>query len=100
VSITLYGASDDLVEIDGDIHEEFSYADQDGKGDIVAFSDGTVLRIVFDPDGSGNWRISPLARGTAELNIAQTAEEDDTDRADLDGEIKWAVHGIAWAGAR
>lgn len=100
MSITICGASDDLIEIDGTFREEFSYQERTSQGDIVGFSDGTVLRIVFDPDGSGSWRITPLARGSAKLTIAQTSEEDDTDRADLDGDIRWAVHGIAWAGAR
>ncbi|WP_433730778.1 hypothetical protein ACQP2Y_20990 [Actinoplanes sp. CA-051413] len=96
MSITVYGASDDLIEVDGDIREEFPYRSDEESG-ILAFSDGTVLRIAFDPDGSGNWRITPLAQGSAKLAIAQTAEEDDTDRANLDGEIAWVVHGIGWA---
>jgi hypothetical protein len=97
MSITVYGASDDLIEIDGDIREEFPYAGDDHAGDILAFSDGTVLRIAFDLDRSGNWRITPLAHGSAKLTIAQTVEEDDTDRADLDGDIKWVVHGTGMA---
>jgi hypothetical protein len=97
MGLTISGASDDIISIDGDLTEEFYYdADRRGdkNGDILAFSDGTVLRIAFDPDGTGNWRITPVARGSANLTVAQTAEEDDTDRADLDGSITWAVHGI------
>jgi hypothetical protein len=95
--VTISGASDDLIEVEGDIREEFYEKNASNDGDILAFSDGTVLRIAFDPDGSGNWRITPLARGAAELTITQTVEEDDTDRADLEGDLAWVVHGIGWA---
>jgi hypothetical protein len=100
MGITVYGASDDLIEVDGDIREEFPWqAPGYGQpsGDFLAFSDGTVLRIAFDPDSSGNWRITPLAHGAAKLTITQTADEESTDRADLDGDITWVVQGIGWA---
>jgi hypothetical protein len=102
VSITVYGASDDLIEVDGDISEEFSYHDYDGDGDLLAFSDGTVLRVRFGD--SGVWRITPVVRGTADLEIVQAPEgdEDDedarTDRATLSG-ATWVVQGIAHATA-
>lgn len=97
MSITVSGASDDTIEISGDIEEEFPWQKPgygQPSGDILAFSDGTVLRITFDPDGSGNWRITPLARGTALLTVEQTTGEDSTDKATLDGEVSWVVHGI------
>jgi len=40
--LKVYGASDDLIEIKGDIREEFSR--YDSEGDYLAFSDGTVLK--------------------------------------------------------
>lgn len=104
MAITVYGASDDIIVVGGDIREEFPWQKPgygQPSGDILAFSDGTVLRVAFDPDGSGNWRITPLAQGSAKLTIAHTAGEGDTDRADLDPPIgvtiTWVVHGIAWA---
>jgi hypothetical protein len=110
-TVTVYGASDDLVELDGAVYEEFTYRgdeDRNGtRGDLVAFSDGTVIRIVFDGDDRGNWRITPVARGTATLTIEQVAETDEgtTDRAVLDpgpdgDPIRWAVHGITFEPAR
>lgn len=95
--ITVSGHSDNIIEIGGDIVEEFPEQHANDAGDILAFSDGTVLRVAFDPDGSGNWRITPLAAGTAQLTITQTTEEDDTDRAVLNGNVRWVVHGIGWA---
>jgi hypothetical protein len=94
MSITVYGASDDVIEIDGDIAEEFYYTDNSKRGDFLAFSDGTILRIVFGNDG---WRITPVFEGTSKLTIVQHADgEDGTDRAALDGDVAWVVHGIGW----
>lgn len=96
MSIEIYGASDDLIEIEGAIREEFTYQDED-NGDLVALSDGTVLRLLYDSDGV--WRITPVARGSGSLTVAQsTGEGDDySDRASLEGDVRWAVHGIAIA---
>lgn len=95
----IYGSSDDLVEVEGAINEEFGYRNTaDDKGDLLAFSDGTVVRIRYDDNGV--WRITPVARGTAELTIEQAPEDDEkqyTDRATLAGDVRWVVHGDGWA---
>jgi hypothetical protein len=94
--ITIYGASDDLIEVDGDITEEFNPGDDPS---LIACSDGTILRVTFDHNGI--WRITPVVHGTAALTVAQAPEDDDnnyTDRATLTGDIRWVVHGVAWAG--
>ena len=94
------GASDDLIEIEGDIREEFS-ALHNGPDDasLLAFSDGTVLRIHFNEHGT--WRIAPVYRGTGTLTIDQAAEGDGaTDKATLTGPITWVVHGINHAGGQ
>jgi hypothetical protein len=96
VSITVYGASDDTIEVDGDICEEFTYHDDD-KGDLLAFSDGTLLRIRFD--NAGVWRITPVIRGSATTTIEQAPEDDEvnySDRATVSYAV-WVVHGIGWA---
>ncbi len=98
--MTVYGASDDLIEVDGQVREEFP-APSKGPA-LLAFSDGTVLRIEFSD--TGVWRIAPVTTGTAELGIVQAPEADDrdySDRATLTGEIRWVVLGseIAKAGA-
>jgi hypothetical protein len=98
MSITVSGASDDIIEIGGDITEEFYYTgDRPNAGDLLAFSDGTILRIKFDND-RGGWRITPVARGTSESVIEQApeTEEDATDRATI-ASAAWVVHGIGWA---
>jgi hypothetical protein len=95
--ITVYGASDDCIEVDGDFSEEFNYLGNGGGSALLAVSDGTILRIEFGEV----WRITPVVRGTAIVEIEQAPEDDEdnyTDRATLIGDIRWVVQGIAWAG--
>jgi len=102
MSITITGASDDLIEVEGDIREEFSYEDE-ANGDLLAFSDGTILRVKFSD--SGVWRITPVVRGNADLAIQQAPEDDEdnySDRATLSGlssPMSWVVQGVAFAKA-
>lgn len=97
MSVTVHGASDDLIEVAGDVLEEFTYREpdeDDATGNVLAFSDGTVLRISYS--ATGVWRIAPVAQGSAPLRIEHADEGDDenySDRATLDGEIRWVVHG-------
>jgi hypothetical protein len=60
--IEIYGASDDLVEVEGCEGEDEFYADAKGcwQADLVG-PDGTSqlrVRAEYDPDGSGCWVIS------------------------------------------
>jgi hypothetical protein len=101
VSITVSGASDDLIEVDGDISDEFSYLRvPDGCSSLLAFSDGTILRVEFER--SGVWRIRPVVRGSSGLTIEQASEGDEdnyTDQATLSGAV-WVVQGIDYATVR
>jgi len=101
MSVTVHGASDDLIEIDGDISEEFGAydSDEDGDGKLLAFSDGTVLRVKH----GSVWRITPVVTGSAALAIVQCPEDDDenySDAATLDGDVRWVVLGVAIAKSR
>jgi len=94
-TIVVTGHSDDLIEIDGDIREEFTYTG-DEEDNLLGFSDGTILRITF----GGPWRISIVHRGSADFSLVQAPEDDDenySDKATLSGDISWVVHGIGWA---
>ncbi len=54
------GASDDLIEIAGELEEEFNSIDcSDG---VMAFSDGTLLDVEYDEDGI--WRFRLRFKGT------------------------------------
>jgi hypothetical protein len=97
--VEIYGSSDDLIEIDGDISEEF-YALSEDDGGLLAFSDGTLLRIAYDNDGM--WRISPVLVGSAIYEMVQATDPDDdySDHAWLTGDIEWVVLGSKYAKAK
>lgn len=84
--IKIYGASDDLIEIEGAIEEEFnSYECKDG---LLAISDGTLLRVDYDEDGI--WRFTPLYKGSSFVSHTTGSIKDDTsDEIILDGVINW-----------
>lgn len=98
-SITIYGASDDLIEVDGDIREEFGHywGDDDDEKVYLAVSDGTLLKVQYDSEGM--WRFAPVSRGSAqyEKHEATDADDDYTDKVTLslpDGEkFRWVLLG-------
>jgi len=57
VNLRVYGASDDLVEIEGDVREEFTAAY--GEPTYVVLSNGVVLGVEYG--GVGEWTVSPLS---------------------------------------
>jgi hypothetical protein len=93
----LYGASDDCIELEGNINEEF-YASTnaaDDEGDLLTFSCGLVARILFTREGV--WRINVLR---ADLDVEYTltpcpADDEDnyTDRLEIHSLVRWAVFG-------
>lgn len=90
----IYGASDDLIELEGQITEEFNgglYRDEAGpRGDILAFSDGTLLEVEYDRDGI--WRIRRLVAGACEYQHTPGELTSDTaDVAVLTGDLRWVV---------
>jgi hypothetical protein len=96
MSVTITGASDDLIEIDGDIREEFTAPTVDEIiGGVLAFSDGTVLSITLTDE---MWRIHTECRGphSGDLTITQAVAGDPdnyTDQAVIKGPIRWVVLG-------
>lgn len=97
MAVTITGGSDDLIEVHGSIREEFShYSDGDDDAKILGFSDGTLLRVIYDMDGI--WRISPIAVGLAKLSkVEGIASEDTNDVVTLEGDITWVVCGEHYA---
>lgn len=92
-SITINGASDDIIELGGDMIEEFSPEDTE-EGGKLAFSDGTVLSVIYDKGGC--WRINRLHKGTAGY-VKKEADGADTenysDVVTLRGDIVWCLFG-------
>lgn len=94
MKVIITGASDDLIEVDGDIVEEFGAST---KGtNLLAVSDGTLLRITYDNDGI--WRIGRLVTGSAEfVKVEGDVPADTFDKVTLTGDIKWIVVGEHYA---
>ena len=94
-TVKLYGASDDLLEIDGHINDEI-YVDCEKKTTIVV-SDGSVFQLSYDSEGC--WRFKCKEKGTAG-NQLEPAIDGDAERRPggesgysdiltLTGDIKW-----------
>jgi len=93
MQVTIYGASDDLIEIEGDVNEEFNWPFRDDEDGLLAFSDGTLLRIKYDKDGI--WRLNRVKSGLTYFSKEEGDIEKDTpDKVTLSGyDIKWVVLG-------
>lgn len=98
--IKVYGVSDDLIEIEGDIKEEFSLGlkESDETGVIICFSCGTLLKIKLEDEGM--WRIYVLDKGLANVSHVQGMDSDDdySDCVTIDSQepIVWVVKGSAY----
>jgi hypothetical protein len=98
-SITIYGSSDDLIEIEGDIREEFCVDGDDSF--LLGISDGTLLNATYDREGM--WRINRLKEGSAGYDKVEGKDPDDdyTDQVTLTGDdIEWVIGGSHWARRR
>ena len=93
-AVVVTGMSDDLIELDGAVSEEFDIGN--GGSGLVAFSNGVLLRVAFDDDGI--WRITPLF-GADKVSVAQADADGRTDAATVAGPVRWAAHVQAWAAA-
>lgn len=91
MSATVYGYSDDLIEIEGDIVEEFNVTEHD-EYSYLAFSNGVVLRIRYEDDGV--WRIHPM-RSASKVTIEYAHHLADvySDHAVIEEPISWVVYG-------
>lgn len=89
MTVTVRGASDDLIEIEGDLNEEFSGGDEPR---FLAFSDGTVLTVTYG--GEGFWRINQRRKGTAKYDKKEATDivDDYSDTVTLTG-VSWVVCG-------
>ena len=101
MSTKVYGASDDLIEFEGELHGEvgaYGAGDDDKLGVLVAFSDGTVLAVRYGkPSAGGVWAIDVLRRGDLFDRLDVCEDENATPYSDVahfkDGKLK------AWAGS-
>jgi hypothetical protein len=101
----VYGASDDLIEFEGDFEGEVGCfgTDENERGVLVVMSDGTLLEVKFCGRIPGIWEVKLLKKGTHLTSIEQCADEDarpHSDVAHFDDGIKWAYAATEWEGVR
>jgi hypothetical protein len=83
-TVKVYGQSDDLIEVEGSIREEFEGYD----ANFLHFGDGTILEVWFNNDGI--WRIERTKEGSATCEIVKCALDDEelsSDVAMLTGDL-------------
>lgn len=84
----VYGASDDLIEIDGDIKGEHPAAES-----FLFMSDGTILKVKYGKSNMAVWDIKVVRAGSLFKTIKPCFDEDAdrySDTAVFDVGIKWA----------
>ena len=94
MSIKVYGHSDDLIEVEGDIDEEFCPNLYDPENySFITVSDGSVWKIRYEDDGI--WRIFSVVPGSSPFFIEQGAESDGdySDARVLSDRVDWIVCG-------
>lgn len=96
MSTQIYGASDDLIEIQGDLSEEFGGGD---KPCLLIFSDGTVLTIKYGKEHLAVWAITLIEQGDLFDNIVFCSNEDAerySDTAHFKDGLKWVYFVREW----
>ena len=88
--VKVYGASDDLVEIENSKYkeDEIGCYDHDVR---IRFLDGTVIRVGYPKDGLAIWWIEIEKQGTADHKMTICEDEDAriySDIFEIDSEIK------------
>lgn len=95
-TLVVTGGSDDLIEIDGDIREEFNVHMEDDLRFVLGFSEGTLLEVEYDKDGL--WRFRCLVSGAAEMSKKEGSPEADTFdvvtlKMPAETPIRWVMFG-------
>lgn len=104
-TITIYGHSDDCIEIDGALSEE-GYVGPDGRGvAIVTTRSGDAAVFDVHYDKRGVWRVKQRGEvGGLRVDIAKGPEEEDetgyTDRATVTGRIARVEVRKSWPPGR
>jgi hypothetical protein len=73
--IFLFGASDDLIEVEGSIYEEFNtWLEHPEDKVYIAVSDGSLFHVSYDKDGI--WRFAPIVVGSCDVSIKFGIDDD------------------------
>lgn len=97
----VYGCSDDLIELEGDVRGEVGQygTDEAEKGVLVLLSDGTILEVKYGKGGQAIWGVTLMQKGELFDRIDPCMAEDGTPYSDIayfkDG-LKWAYAAKDW----
>lgn len=77
----IYGASDDLIEFEGDVHGEVSASgtDDDDQGVLIICNDGTLLEVKYGKADMGIWAIQCIKSGEL-FDRIETCDDEEADR--------------------
>ena len=97
MSTKIYGASDDLVEFDGDVAGEVGCYGTDDReqGVLVVCSDGTLLEVKYGKGDAGIWGIDIIHVG-----VLFDRKEDcpiENENAKLASDVVHFKDGLSWA---
>ena len=97
----IYGASDDLIEFEGEFHGEVGCfgTDDSERGVLVIVNDGTLLEVKYGKNGDAIWEVRVLVKGTAFTSIVPCDDPDAkiySDIVELGAGIKWAYAATKW----
>jgi len=84
--LTITGAGNHLIVIDGDIYDEFETSNcRKGR---IALSDGALLSVKFDK--FGGWRLTPIVKGSLYDHKEDGTADDGTN------DVVYFKRGINW----
>jgi len=90
----IYGASDDLIEFDGEYQGEVGhYNDNEDEPVLVFISDGTLLEVVYGKADLAVWRVTPVVQGSLFDKVEVCNDED----AKIYSDVVYMKPGIKWA---
>ena len=97
----IYGASDDLIEFEGDVEGEVNAigTDRKGEGVLVFCSDGTLLVVQYGKNDDAIWGIVVRAKGTLFDRMEECFDSDAdpySDQAFFKDGLKWAYAANEW----
>ena len=88
--IKIYGSSDDLIEVEGDIEEEFSNSNFYQQKTFLVLSTGTVVAVSMTCDGGWRAVAENIAEGDHVREVVIDADCDDRG-IEVDGEVLWVA---------
>lgn len=86
----IYGASDDLIEFEGDVYGESGGGDEPA---LVILSDGTLLEIKYGKADMGVWSVVPVKAGALFDRVDPCFDDD----ADPYSDVAHFYDGLTWA---